>query len=323
MSIELPALDNYDDDYPILDLRGWFRQPDIPWLIEDIIPSQGTGFIYGPTGQYKSFVAIALAGCVTTKMPLVGKEVKSPGQSLFCLMEGFQAFGYRVLAWEQYHDDTPLLSNFWDFPIDLSNDYKVDDVIRRIQMAAIPDLRFVFIDTWIKSIGSTQTNSDIETITCIRNMERISEALNCFVFAIDHPGKDVDRGQRGSSAKEQGVDLVIKVKASDNKVSLETTKVKDGDHSVLNHDFPVRQVQLRPLENADDSERNRKLLGNYTQSLLVDLQETKRKSWETRARDYLADGCDENTLRANLHADGASKSNISKAIKKLKDEGNF
>jgi len=126
MSIDLPALDQYDDPYPIRDLDDWFRQPEVPWLIEDIIPSQGTGFIYGPTGQYKSFVAIAIAGLVNTKQPLVEKAVTSQGRSLFCLMEGYQGFGYRVLGWQQYYDDTPLLAKFWDYPVDLSNDSKVD-----------------------------------------------------------------------------------------------------------------------------------------------------------------------------------------------------
>ena len=323
MTIDLPALDQYDDPYPIRDLDDWFRQPEVPWLIEDIIPSQGTGFIYGPTGQYKSFVAIAIAGLVNTKQPLVEKAVTSQGRSLFCLMEGYQAFGYRVLGWQQYYDDTPLLAKFWDYPVDLSNDSKVDDLIERVQDAHIPDLRLIFIDTWIKSIGVTQTNSDIETIQCIRNMERISKALSCFVFAIDHPGKDVDRGLRGSSAKEQAVDLIIQVKALTDDVSLSATKVKDGDISVLNHTFPVRKVLLKPLDNADDLGKNRKLLGNNTQTLLVDFMETKRKSWETIARDYLAEGCDKDTLKTKLEAGGATKGTVSKIMRKLKQQGNF
>jgi len=77
---------------------------------------------------------------------------------------------------------------------------------------------------------------------------------------------------RGSSAKEQAVDLIIQVKALTDDVSLSATKVKDGDISVLNHTFPVRKVLLKPLDNADDLEKNRKLLGNHTQTLLVDFR---------------------------------------------------
>ena len=156
------------NDYPIHDLESWSKMPSISWLIDNLIPAKGTGFLYGPTGHYKSFVAISIAGCINTGSPRAGKKINKQGRSLFCLTEGFSGFGYRLRGWEQYHDDTLLLANFWCFQVDLSANQKVDELIESIRDAGIPDLRLIFIDTWIKSIGAIQTNSDIETIACIK-----------------------------------------------------------------------------------------------------------------------------------------------------------
>ena len=311
------------DDYPIHDLESWSKMPSISWLVDNLIPAQGTGSLYGPTGHYKSFVAISIAGCINTGTPLAGKKINKQGRSLFCLTEGFSGFGYRLRGWEQYHGDTPLLANFWRFPVDLSANQKVDELIERIRDAGIPDLRLIFIDTWIKSIGAIQTNSDIETIACIKNMERIAAAFNCFVFAIDYAGKDADRGLRGSSVKNQGVDVVIKVKAEDRDVSLFTEKLKEGDTTVLNHTFKVRQVEVKPPVGQEANEQWRIMDGNLRQTLVVDFGETKRKSCETKARDLFEDGLDEDMVRSQLKQE-YSKAQVSKALSKIRNsDGNF
>ena len=208
-----------------------------------------------------------------------------------------------------------LLTNFWSFPVDLSANQKVDELIERIRDAGIPDLRLIFIDTWIKSIGAIQTNSDIETIACIKNMERIAAAFNCFVFAIDYAGKDADRGLRGSSVKNQGVDVVIKVKAEDRDVSLFTEKLKEEDTSVLNHTFKVRQVEVKPPVGQEANEQWRITDGNSRQTLVVDFGEIKRKSCETKARELFDDGLDEDMVGRQLQQE-YSKAQASKALKK-------
>jgi len=40
-------------------------------------------------------------------------------------------------------------------------------------------------------------------------MKELGQQLNCFVLGVDHYGKDVAAGARGSSAKEASADLVL------------------------------------------------------------------------------------------------------------------
>ena len=69
------------NDYPIHDLESWSKMPSISWLVDNLIPAQGTGFLYGPTGHYKSFVAISIAGCINTGSPLAGKKINKQGRA--------------------------------------------------------------------------------------------------------------------------------------------------------------------------------------------------------------------------------------------------
>jgi len=308
--------------YPILDLEAWSQLKPTGALIENMLPAVGLGFLYGPTQSYKSFLTIALGGCISTKQPFAGCEVELQGNTLYCLSEGFEQFGFRARAWEIYHDETDFLGRFWNYPINLSSALNVDAVIEQIRNAAIPDLRMIVIDTWIKSAGQISGNSDTDNIIAITNAQRIAEELRCFVLMVDHPGKDVDRGLRGSSAKEQGVDVILRQKAiGERKVSISQEKAKDHE-TVVNHIFNLKQIQLTPKPNQESNPRWKKL-GNSGVSLCLDVTETKRKSWETRARDFLYEGCDEDSLRAKLRGDGAKASDISKVIKKLRQEGNF
>ena len=40
-------------------------------------------------------------------------------------------------------------------------------------------------------------------------LKTVAEALDCFVFGIDHYGKNLDAGTRGASSKEAPCDLVL------------------------------------------------------------------------------------------------------------------
>ena len=63
------------------------REPDGKWLVEGIIPDQTTVLMYGPTGSYKSFVALDLALALATGKETFGKPTEA-GCVFYGALEG-------------------------------------------------------------------------------------------------------------------------------------------------------------------------------------------------------------------------------------------
>jgi hypothetical protein len=73
-------------------------------------------------------------------------------------------------------------------------------------------LGLIVIDTVVVSAGYPQPGAESDTAVTQRVMnvmKELGEQLNCFVLGVDHYGKDVAAGTRGSSAKEASADLVL------------------------------------------------------------------------------------------------------------------
>jgi hypothetical protein len=69
-----------------------------------------------------------------------------------------------------------------------------------------------FIDTMVLAAGYTKDGADNDTATTntvLRAMAGLATRTGCFVFGIDHFGKNVDVGTRGNSVKEGNADLVL------------------------------------------------------------------------------------------------------------------
>ena len=58
------------------------------WLIDQIIPVDAFGVIYGPSGAYKSFCAMDMSACIASAMNWHGNDVDEPGHVLYIGAEG-------------------------------------------------------------------------------------------------------------------------------------------------------------------------------------------------------------------------------------------
>src|SRR5215472_10666721 len=73
-------------------------------------------------------------------------------------------------------------------------------------------LGLIIIDTIVVSAGYPQLGAENDpavTQTLMGVLKEVAQQLNCFVLGVDHYGKDVAAGTRGSSAKEASADLVL------------------------------------------------------------------------------------------------------------------
>jgi hypothetical protein len=68
------------------------------------------------------------------------------------------------------------------------------------------------IDTVIAGAGHTKEGADNDTAAShmvMQTLQRLARAAGCFVFGIDHFGKDVSTGTRGASVKEGDADVIL------------------------------------------------------------------------------------------------------------------
>jgi hypothetical protein len=199
-----------------------------PWLVKELIPETGTGLAAGQWGACKTFSMLDLAGSIATGMPFAGRDIVRTGGTLFVAAEG----GYEVegrmqglvddklRAWAFTNSVTVDLDHLpfaWiEEPPQLKDQQGFARLIEIARLAATRmkgnfgvDLALVIIDTISASADFTDPNDAAEAQRLFNGLNSISKATGAFVMAVDHFGKVVETGTRGSSAKESSADVVL------------------------------------------------------------------------------------------------------------------
>ena len=97
-----------------------------------------------------------------------------------------------------------------------------------LQLAGAHDPALVIIDTTSRIIAGKENDAD--TFLQLYRLALVPlKQRGVTVLRLDHPGKDTERGQRGSSAKDGDVDTVWLVdRTSDTGVNFERRKSRSG-----------------------------------------------------------------------------------------------
>jgi hypothetical protein len=204
-----------------------------------------------------------------TGQPFLGRLIKRQCGVLFLAAEGQSEMRVRLEALVREKCGGLTRAPFrWfeDVPVLLQPD-ALDLLIAMGQQAAASleeefglPLGLIIIDTIAASAGYTKLGADSDTAITqrIMNVLKLSALkLNCFVLGIDHFGKDITLGTRGSIAKESSGDLVLSL-LGDRELSgrvlntrLVVRKVRGG-RTGDEYPFGVREVELpEPDEDGD------------------------------------------------------------------------
>jgi hypothetical protein len=191
------------------------------WVIHDLVPEVGKGLIAGQWGTFKTFTALEMAHSMMSSAPFLGFDVVRQGGVAFFALEGQSEIPIRLQA---LIDQRGLIKGnapfvWYDNAPTLLAANAVELLVKRINKAAAKmqatfglPLVAVFIDTIIVGAGYTKDGADNDTATTnavLRTMAQLARRTGCFVFGIDHFGKNVDVGTRGNSVKEGNADVVL------------------------------------------------------------------------------------------------------------------
>ena len=84
--------------------------PDPPWLIDQVLPANGLGIIWGESGAYKTFVALDLA-CRLASGLHAWERHTTRASVLYIAGEGAHGIRKRIRAWRAAHPDADPTDN--------------------------------------------------------------------------------------------------------------------------------------------------------------------------------------------------------------------
>jgi hypothetical protein len=240
-----------------------------PFLIQDLLPEVGIGLLAGQWGTGKTLTAIELADCVINSRRFLGYDIVRPGGVLFIALEGaseipirFQAVLEQKGGDKQYPQKAPFV---WTDACPPLIDPKAATIIIATAKAAAARLKkqfnlplsLIFIDTIVDAAGYRREGADNDTATTqmlMNTMAKVSREVGCFVFGLDHYGKDASVGTRGSSAKEARADVIFACLGDRNEagqVSKSRLALRKRRSGANGEEFPfkLRRVDMGNDEN--------------------------------------------------------------------------
>lgn len=241
---------------------NWHRDGDQDeersWLVRDLIGETGKGLASGQWGTGKTFVTLDLSASVMTGEPFAGRPVMRRGGVLFVAAEGSFEIGVRLaglvngkiagtvmeraVMGEQTVDPDDLpFAWIGECPRLLDHDAVETLILTALQAAEVMRERYdlplalIVVDTVAAGAGFEDENSAAEAQKLMNGLERLSQRTGAFILGVDHFGKSVETGTRGSSAKEAAADTVL---------AMLGTREEGG--TVTNTRMAVRKVRGAP-----------------------------------------------------------------------------
>jgi hypothetical protein len=190
------------------------------WLIKGILPETGAALVAGQWGTFKTTAILDLAVCVMAGLLFAGRyQVKRRGTVLYFALEGEGMLAARLSAIAAHHKVTGPLPFAWRGDCPALMEKNAADKLCDLAIEAADNLKRKFdlpvavivIDTMITAAGfAAGEDNDAAAAQKVMTALRItSQRTGALVVGIDHFGKVIETGTRGSSAKEGAADVVI------------------------------------------------------------------------------------------------------------------
>lgn len=208
-------------------------RPEPTWLIPNLLADESTAMMFGPSENFKSFLALDLSLMLAAGLPGWSAAARDPIPVVYIAAEGARSIERkRRPAWRVAREiSEPLPFYTIDTMPLIARPQEVIELCDAIKARGIAP-RLVVLDTFARAMAGKNENDAKDAGEFIEAIEAIKRAFHCTVLVLHHTGKEEMRGARGSSALFAGFDTVMEVKSDREKriVSVKVTKQKDADH---------------------------------------------------------------------------------------------
>lgn len=244
---------NFDDEADLAAPR---------WRVQGLFPEQGLAMLYGESQAGKTFLANSLAVSTAMGLKWFGRRVERSAV-LFIAAEGGKSVGPRLRAADRRAKQARIAENLvrtsqgeetlaGSAPIrlvvespDLSRGGQPEKLVATVRRFAVDcinkgePLGLVIVDTWHAVLAGGDEDKAADAGVALAPLRELAERFGLLVLILHHPGKDLERGPRGSGSLYNAMDAVVelatpgisgaKAKRAEVVRVATATKVRDGD----------------------------------------------------------------------------------------------
>jgi hypothetical protein len=192
------------------------------WLAYPLLPEGRSIALYAPAKAGKSTITVDIALALATGRPILGGTPSPARRVLYLDYEMTEADLQEHLFNLGYGPDDDLTRLSYALlpslpPLDTAEGAKAV-----CELAQLVDADLVVVDTFGRAVEGDEDKAD--TIRAFYRWTGLAlKAAGRTVLRMDHAGKDLERGQRGSSAKNDDVDVVWQLSRRDGGAILKRT----------------------------------------------------------------------------------------------------
>jgi hypothetical protein len=194
-------------------------------IIQDVIAENTLGFIYGPPGCGKTFVALSLGLSVAYGFEhwLWKKKIERTGPVVYISLEGRGDIKYRTQAWRKHHGVQK--NNFFRIildPVNFMNDDRVREFVSAIDefVAENPNPVLIVIDTVSRAIAGGDENDQKDMSKFIEICDKIKNRYLTSVIGVHHSGRS-GTNMRGSTVLDGGADFMLRIERDKENENME------------------------------------------------------------------------------------------------------
>ncbi|HYT73514.1 MAG TPA: AAA family ATPase [Vicinamibacterales bacterium] len=236
-----------ESKFRLLTVRELLQLPAPRWLIRPLFEKAALVVLYGPSGEGKSFLALAWALCVALGRTWMGYEV-TPGPIVYIVGEGGRGICRRVAAWLQANNVNDVPGGFFILEaVQLTTPADMELLFARV-MAHRPSL--VIFDTFARSFDGDE-NLARDVGVAVASATGLIRDTGATVVFVHHTGKDKKDIERGSNAIRAAADTMILVRKRGDVITVSNTKQKD-DEEFAPITLRLKQVPLRMPAEAEE-----------------------------------------------------------------------
>lgn len=222
--------------------------PVCRWLLDDMIPEQGTVAIVARSNAGKSLMAIHIAACVANAASCFGRQASITGPVIYVAAEAPSSVKNRLRAYCLRHGVDPLLLQVAVVDgANLSNDSAVGELCKvvdsGISSMTLSAPALVIFDTLRRTAPDAEENSSTEMDKALQRLQAVAEHFSAAVLLTHHYGKNEALGPRGTSALRASFDVEIGVDVEGGQRKWTIAKSRDGNDSVTGY-FDVEEIEL-------------------------------------------------------------------------------
>lgn len=196
---------------------------DTEWLVEPVLAKTRGHALYAGAKSGKSLMLLEIAAALATGQPTLSQQAQPPMHVLYVdyemsaqdIRDRLESFGYGAHH-DLSHLHYALLPSIGGLDTAEGAQVIIDAVTHH-------DIQLVIIDTTARAVEGAENDAD--TLRAFYRWTGLAlKSKGCTYVRADHAGKDTSKGQRGTSAKNDDVDLVWRfTKRTDNNIMLEAT----------------------------------------------------------------------------------------------------